>query len=118
MDVRHGALRTVYKLGWLQTVTYDPGYLGVEGARGMSVGEGGGSRRYFSCSFERVPRLVKSRQVVLRDGKAVLMPWQVSAAVVQHFEDRLRHGIAVAKRCLPGVEADERVAEILRQVFS
>ncbi|CAN0519956.1 unnamed protein product, partial [Ectocarpus sp. 8 AP-2014] len=49
-------------------------------------------------------------------GKALLSPDQLPEAVVQHFEGRLREGLAIAERGLPGVEADERVAEVLRQV--
>ncbi|CAM9672129.1 unnamed protein product [Ectocarpus fasciculatus] len=78
--------------------------------------KGGGDIRYVSCPFEKILPLVRSRRVLLRDGKALLSPVQVPEAVVQHFEGRLREGIAVAERGLPGVEADVRVAEVLRQV--
>lgn len=78
--------------------------------------KGGGDIRYVSCPFEKVLPLVRSRRVLLRDGKALLSPVQVPEAVVQHFEGRLREGMAVAERGLPGVEADVRVAEVLRQV--
>eukprot|EP00904_Undaria_pinnatifida_P005863 jgi/Undpi1/2406/HiC_scaffold_13.g05787.m1 len=71
---------------------------------------------YFSCPFDKVLPLVRSRQVLLRDGKALLSPEQVPAALVEHFKEGLRNGVAVAERGLPGVERDERVKEILVQV--
>ncbi|CAN0202750.1 unnamed protein product [Ectocarpus sp. 12 AP-2014] len=78
--------------------------------------KGGGDIGYLSCPFERVLPLVRSRRVLLRDGKALLSPDQLPEAVVQHFEDRLREGLAIAERGLAGVEADDRVADVLRQV--
>ncbi len=83
--------------------------------RSSAVGTGS-SIAYLSCPFERVLPLVRSRQVPLRDGKALLSPAQVPGAVVQHFEERLRAGLAVAQRGLPGVEADERVRSVLTRV--
>lgn len=77
---------------------------------------GAPASRYLSCPFEKVLRMVRYRQVLLVDGKALLTPWQVPSAVVQHFEEGLRKEMAVAERGLPGVEADERVAAVLRQV--
>ena len=71
---------------------------------------------YVSCPFERVLPLVRSRRVLLRNGKALLAPRQVPAAVVQHFKELLRKGMAVAERGLPGVERDERVKGVLAQV--
>ncbi|CAN0025684.1 unnamed protein product [Ectocarpus sp. 4 AP-2014] len=78
--------------------------------------KGGSDIGYLSCPFEKVLPLVRSRQVLLRDGKALLSPDQLPEAVVQHFEGRLREGIAIAERGLPEVEADDRVAEVLGQV--
>lgn len=72
--------------------------------------------RYLACPFEKVLHLVRSREVLLRDGKALLVAVQVPGAVVQHFGESLKQNMAVAERALPGVEADERVANILRQV--
>ncbi|CAN0086975.1 unnamed protein product [Pylaiella littoralis] len=72
--------------------------------------------RYTSCPFEKVIPLVRSRRVLLRNGKALLSQIQVPEAVVLHFEERLREGLAVAQRGLPGVEADGRVAGVLRRV--
>ncbi|CAN0526180.1 unnamed protein product, partial [Laminaria digitata] len=71
------------------------------------------SASYLSCPFEKVLPLVRSRRVLLRDGKALLAPGQVTAAVVQHFKEGLRKGMAVAERGLPGVERDRRVKEVL-----
>lgn len=68
-----------------------------------------------SCPFEKVLPLVRSRRVLLRGGKALLAPRQVPAAVVQHFKEVLREGMAVAERSLPGVEKDERVKGVLVQ---
>ncbi|CAM9689353.1 unnamed protein product, partial [Ectocarpus sp. 13 AM-2016] len=78
--------------------------------------KGGGDIECLSCPFEKVLPLVRSRRVLLRDGKALLSPDQLPDAVVQHFEDRLREGLAIAERGLAGVEADDRVADVLRQV--
>ncbi|CAM9595017.1 unnamed protein product [Ectocarpus sp. 12 AP-2014] len=78
--------------------------------------KGGGDIEYLSCPFEKVLPLVRSRRVLLRDGKALLSPDQLPEAMVQHFEDRLREGLAIAERGLAGVEADDRVADVLRQV--
>lgn len=83
-----------------------------------AVNNGDSSPTYVSCPFEKVLPLVRSRQVVLRDGLALLSPVQVPDAVTGHFERRLRECLAVAERGLPGVEADERIREALRQVRS
>lgn len=77
---------------------------------------GAGEPTYLSCPFEKVLRLVRSRQVILRGGKALLTPGQVPMAVVEHFVDGLRKGLEIAERGLPGVEADERVRRALVKV--
>lgn len=77
----------------------------------------GSSIGYVSCPFEKVLPMVRSRRVLLRDGKALLAPGQVPAAVVQHFKELLRKGMAIAERGLPGVERDERVKGVLAQVI-
>lgn len=79
---------------------------------------GGRSVTHFSCPFEKVLPLVRSRQVLMRGGLALLSPVQVPEAVTEHFERRLREGLVVAERGLPGVEEDERVGEVLRRVRS
>eukprot|EP00903_Cladosiphon_okamuranus_P013192 g12304.t1 len=92
----------------------------IAGLRSSSAldNNGDSSVTYFSCPFEKVLPLVRSRHVLLRDGLALLSPVQVPEAVTEHFERRLREGLAVAERGLPGVEADERVREALRRVRS
>ena len=77
---------------------------------------GSTSTSYLSCPFYKVLPLVRSRRVLLRDGRALLAPGQVPAAVIEHFKEGLRKGMAVAERGLPGVERDERVKEVLMQV--
>ncbi|CAM9745781.1 unnamed protein product, partial [Hapterophycus canaliculatus] len=72
--------------------------------------------RYTSCPFVKALPLVRSRRVLLREGRALLSPAQVPQVVVGHFEGLLREGIAVAARGLPAAEADERVAGVLREV--
>eukprot|EP00752_Nemacystus_decipiens_P007128 g6384.t1 len=90
----------------------------VAGLQSTAANNGGRSVGYLSCPFEKVLPLVRSRQVLLRDGLALLSPVQVPEAVTEHFEERLREGLDVAARGLPGVEADERVGAALRQVRS
>lgn len=91
----------------------------VAGLQSSAADNGGRSSvAYFSCPFEKVLPLVRSRQVLLRDGLALLSPVQIPEAVTEHFERRLREDLAVAARGLPGVEADARVGEALRQVRS
>lgn len=76
----------------------------------------GNGYTYFSCPFDRVLLLVRSRQVLLNDGMALLTPEQIPAAVVQHFESQLRKGLSVSQKALPGVEEDERVRDMLIKV--
>lgn len=91
----------------------------VAGLQSTAADNGGrSSAAYLSCAFEKVLPLVGSRQVLLRDGLALLSPVQVPEAVTEHFERRLRDDLSVAARGLPGVEADARVGEVLRQVRS
>lgn len=85
-------------------------------ACGIPPTTGAGESTYLSCPFEKVLRLVRSRQVILRGGKALLTAGQVPMAVVEHFEDGLRKGLEIAERGLPGVEADERVRGALAKV--
>lgn len=47
---------------------------------------------------------------------ALLTPRQIPIAVLQHFENILRNSLAITARGLPGVEADERVRDVLQQV--
>ncbi|CAM9841219.1 unnamed protein product [Scytosiphon promiscuus] len=72
--------------------------------------------RYTACPFQKALSLVRSRQVVLHHGKALLSPEQVPQVVIGHFEGLLRDSLAVAARGLPAVETDERVSGVLRQV--
>lgn len=84
--------------------------------RRRSMGHGYSNLRYM-CPFERVLSLVRSRQVILRGGQALLAPWQVPVVFVEHFEKLLREGLGVAERALPGVEQDERVRGLLGEVM-
>lgn len=72
--------------------------------------------RYTSCPFQKALPLVRSRQVLLRNGRALLSPGQVPPVVVGHLEALLRDGLTVAARGLPAVETDQRVAGVLRDV--
>ncbi|KAI8986942.1 DNA primase large subunit Spp2 [Pilobolus umbonatus] len=74
------------------------------------------SEIFFEVDFEKVPELIKQRQVYLVRGKAYIPMLNQVDLILSEFKDRLRQKLEMAAKMLPRMEEDDRLKPILLNI--
>ncbi|KFH40978.1 DNA primase large subunit-like protein [Hapsidospora chrysogenum ATCC 11550] len=71
---------------------------------------------WFKVDWERVPDLIESRRVFLKQGKAYVPSREQASMVVAEFTSRLERQLELTTRALPRLDEDDRLTPILNHL--
>ncbi|KAK9322697.1 eukaryotic and archaeal DNA primase, large subunit-domain-containing protein [Lipomyces orientalis] len=109
------ALLTRYNFGW--TPVSDDEKRSLKDFLTFSSSEStyatSSNETYFKVPFERVPELIESRKVFLKDGVAYVPASKQLSLILTEFSEKLERALEVTARALPRLDEDDRLLPIL-----
>lgn len=88
----------------------------VKPKQGVNIQDYITSETFFEVDFEKVPHMIGSRSVYIKQGKAyVPMSDQINIAMSE-FKNHLTQSLEATNRVLPRMEEDERLKPILHNI--